>query len=74
LAVSRRVSVTSAALGRWEEGDRDAVRDADRRDDGHRMVLLPQNWTVTTQSAKPGQRLRPDAKIVLGCARIGPTR
>ena len=42
--------------------------------DGHRMIILPQNWTVTTQSAKPGERLRADTKIVLGCARIGPTR
>ena len=41
--------------------------------DGHRVVILPQNWTVTTQSAKPGERLLAGAKIVLGCARIGPT-
>lgn len=39
--------------------------------DGHRVVLLPQNWTVKTQSAKPGAKLAADAKIVLGCARIG---
>ncbi|MFI7542278.1 hypothetical protein [Actinoplanes sp. NPDC049599] len=42
--------------------------------DGRRAVVLPQNWTVRTQSAKPGSRLEPDAKIVLGCARIGGTR
>jgi hypothetical protein len=39
--------------------------------DGHHIVVLPQNWTVKAQSAKPGSRLAPDAKIVLGCARIG---
>ena len=39
--------------------------------DGHRIVVLPQNWTVKTQSAKAGSRLAADAKIVLGCARIG---
>ncbi len=39
--------------------------------DGHKVVVLPQNWTVKAQSAKPGTRLAPDAKIVLGCARIG---
>lgn len=42
--------------------------------DGRRIVVLPQNWTVKTQSAKPGERLALDAKIVLGCARIGGTR
>ena len=41
--------------------------------DGRRVVVLPQNWSVKTQSAKPGARLAPDAKIVLGCARIGGT-
>lgn len=39
--------------------------------DGRRVVVLPQNWTVKTQSAKAGTRLAMDAKIVLGCARIG---
>jgi hypothetical protein len=39
--------------------------------DGHKVVVLPQNWTVRTQSAKSGTRLAPNAKIVLGCARIG---
>jgi beta-lactam-binding protein with PASTA domain len=39
--------------------------------DGHRVIILPQNWTVRTQSAKPGEQLAPDAKIVLGCARNG---
>ena len=39
--------------------------------DGHHVVILPQNWTVKAQSARPGSRLAPDAKIVLGCARIG---
>ena len=39
--------------------------------DGHKFVVLAQNWTVKAQSAKPGTRLEPDAKIVLGCARIG---
>src|SRR2546426_183497 len=37
--------------------------------DGHKFVALPQNWTVKTQSAKAGDRLPQDAKIVLGCAR-----
>jgi len=37
--------------------------------DGHKFVALPQNWTVKTQSAKAGDRLPRDAKIVLGCAR-----
>ncbi|MEV4701823.1 PASTA domain-containing protein [Actinoplanes sp. NPDC049316] len=41
--------------------------------DGRRIVVLPQNWTVKTQSAEPGTRLAADAKIVLGCARIGGT-
>jgi hypothetical protein len=35
------------------------------------LVILPQNWTVRTQSAAPGERLAADAKIVLGCARNG---
>ena len=39
--------------------------------DGHRIVVLPQNWTVKTQSAEAGSRLEASAKIVLGCARIG---
>src|SRR3954469_20949399 len=42
--------------------------------DGRRVVILPQNWTVETQSAKPGTELAPDAKIVLGCARVGGSR
>ena len=41
--------------------------------DGHKFVVLPQNWTVKTQSAKAGTKLAADAKIVLGCARIGGT-
>jgi hypothetical protein len=39
--------------------------------DGHKFVVLPQNWTVRTQSSAPGTRLAGNAKIVLGCARIG---
>jgi hypothetical protein len=39
--------------------------------DGHEFVVLPQNWTVKTQSAQPGEKLAPDAKVVLGCARNG---
>jgi hypothetical protein len=39
--------------------------------DGHEFVVLPQNWTVRTQSAAPGDKLTGDAKIVLGCARNG---
>lgn len=39
--------------------------------DGHRIVVLPQNWTVQAQSAGPGTRIAADTKIVLGCARIG---
>lgn len=42
--------------------------------DGHHVVILPQNWTVRAQSARAGARLAPDAKIVLGCARIGGNR
>jgi hypothetical protein len=37
--------------------------------DGHEFVLLPQNWTVKTQSARPGDKIAADAKLVLGCAR-----
>ena len=37
--------------------------------DGRAFVALPQNWTVKRQSAQPGESLRSDAKIVLGCAR-----
>jgi hypothetical protein len=39
--------------------------------DGHEFVVLPQNWTVRTQSAPAGSQLAGDAKIVLGCARNG---
>lgn len=39
--------------------------------DGHKFVVLPQNWTVKTQSAAPGTKLAGNAKIVLGCARNG---
>jgi beta-lactam-binding protein with PASTA domain len=39
--------------------------------DGHRLVVLPQNWTVKAQSAKAGENLAADAKIVLGCTRNG---
>jgi hypothetical protein len=39
--------------------------------DGHEFVILPQNWTVRTQSARPGDQVTADAKIVLGCARNG---
>jgi len=42
--------------------------------DGRRVVILPQNWTVQTQSAKAGTHLAASAKIVLGCARIGGSR
>jgi hypothetical protein len=42
--------------------------------DGRPIVVLPQNWTVKEQSAKPGDTLAPDAKIVLGCARNGEGR
>jgi hypothetical protein len=42
--------------------------------DGHHVVVLPQNWTVKAQSARSGSKLAPDAKIVLGCARIGDRR
>jgi hypothetical protein len=34
--------------------------------DGRFVVVIPQNWTVKSQSAKPGIHLAPDAKIVLG--------
>jgi hypothetical protein len=37
--------------------------------DGRPAVVLPQNWTVKEQSAKPGDLLATDAMIVLGCAR-----
>ena len=39
--------------------------------DGRPAVVLPQNWTVKEQSAKPGTLLLPGNKIVLGCARNG---
>jgi hypothetical protein len=39
--------------------------------DGRPMVVLPQNWTVKTQSAKPGEQLPAEGKIVLGCVRNG---
>jgi hypothetical protein len=39
--------------------------------DGHEFVILPQNWTVRTQSARPGDQITSDTKIVLGCARNG---
>jgi hypothetical protein len=39
--------------------------------DGRPFVLLPQNWTVKTQSAPAGSSVRTDTKIVLGCARNG---
>jgi beta-lactam-binding protein with PASTA domain len=39
--------------------------------DGRAMVVLPENWTVKTQSAQPGDHLPANAKIVLGCARNG---
>jgi hypothetical protein len=39
--------------------------------DGRPAVVLPENWTVKTQSAQPGDRLQANAKIVLGCARNG---
>src|SRR5947208_1300320 len=38
--------------------------------DGHKIVVLAQNWVVKTQSAKPGETLPATAKIVLGCERI----
>jgi hypothetical protein len=38
--------------------------------DGHKIVVLAQNWIVKTQSAKAGDRLPANAKIVLGCERI----
>ena len=37
--------------------------------DGRAAVILPQNWTVRTQSTPPGDRLGKDDKIALGCAR-----
>jgi PASTA domain len=39
--------------------------------DGRAAVVLPENWSVKTQSAQPGDHLPADAKIVLGCARNG---
>src|SRR5262245_44330159 len=39
--------------------------------DGHKLIILPQNWTVTTQSARKGDKLPADALIVLGCTRNG---
>ncbi|WP_306208448.1 PASTA domain-containing protein [Actinoplanes sp. RD1] len=32
-------------------------------------VVLPESWTVLTQSAAPGRRLATDALIVLFCSR-----
>jgi uncharacterized protein YceK len=39
--------------------------------DGHKFVVLPQNWTVKNQSTAPGTKLASNAKIVLGCIRNG---
>ena len=39
--------------------------------DGRMVVILPQNWTVKTQSAQPNELLAADVKIVLGCVRNG---
>ena len=39
--------------------------------DGRPVVVIAQNWTVKTQSAKAGDQLAPDDKIVLGCVRNG---
>jgi hypothetical protein len=35
--------------------------------DGNMMVLVPENWTVQTQTPPPGQRRQHGSKIVLGC-------
>jgi hypothetical protein len=37
--------------------------------DGHDFVLLPQDWTVKSQTAKAGSQLMADAVIVLGVAK-----
>ncbi|MGH3427614.1 MAG: PASTA domain-containing protein [Terriglobales bacterium] len=37
--------------------------------DSHRIVILPQNWTVKTQSAAAGSTAAGDTVIVLGCVK-----
>ncbi|GAA5201703.1 hypothetical protein GCM10023322_82210 [Rugosimonospora acidiphila] len=37
--------------------------------DGHIIVLIPEHWTVQTQTPPPGQIRQPRTKIVLGCAK-----
>lgn len=38
-------------------------------DSRHRFVLVPQNWTVQSQSAAPGTSLEHDAVLVLSCTK-----
>jgi hypothetical protein len=37
--------------------------------DGRAFVVLPQNWTVKTQSEKAGSHIPPGTQITLGCAK-----
>lgn len=39
-------------------------------DPGHRVVLLPQNWEVKSQSAPPGSTLEHDVVLVLTCTKL----
>lgn len=41
------------------------------KDTDNRVVILPQNWTVTTQSAAAGTQVATDTLIVLGCTKHG---
>lgn len=37
--------------------------------DGHIVVLIPEHWTVATQTPPAGQRRQHGSKIVLGCVK-----
>jgi hypothetical protein len=37
--------------------------------DGNIVVLIPEHWTVATQTPPPGQLRQRGSKIVLGCAK-----
>jgi hypothetical protein len=39
------------------------------KDADNQVVILPENWTVTTQSAAAGTQVATDTLIVLGCTK-----
>lgn len=39
------------------------------KDADNRIVILPENWTVTTQSTAAGSQVLTDVLIVLGCTK-----